>query len=148
MAVAATFIAVMAISGFLYFNRNNTVTPATGNEVVATEIEKASTEELDEFIRKNDVAVNTTTAVKNPVAGSSFANFDAAAVAVQVCCSRARSVWQTRGLNRGSETFWSRDGAAGAATSCDCRSEAAAYAKSADNNRIGCIAEPTSAGGV
>lgn len=50
MAVAASVTAIMAISGFLYFNNRNEIAPA-GNETVSTELKDVSTEELDAFIR-------------------------------------------------------------------------------------------------
>jgi hypothetical protein len=59
MAVAAIVTGIIALSGFLYFNRDKSIDPLTTNEVVANEIKKASTEELDEFLDKNDVAVST-----------------------------------------------------------------------------------------
>lgn len=50
MAVAASVTAIMAISGFLYFNNRNEIAPA-GNETVSTELKDVSTEELDAFIK-------------------------------------------------------------------------------------------------
>ena len=50
MAVAASITAIMAISGFLYFNNRNEISPA-GTEIVSNELKKVSSEELDAFIK-------------------------------------------------------------------------------------------------
>lgn len=55
LVVAALVAGVMALGGFFYFNDGSRAQNAT--ETAATFIEKASTEELDAFIRATDVFV-------------------------------------------------------------------------------------------
>jgi len=67
MAVAATIIGVMAVSGFFYFN--NRGSGATSDPVTA--VKKASTEELNDFIKTNavdatDIKTQITAQIKSP----------------------------------------------------------------------------------
>ncbi|MGZ5285712.1 MAG: hypothetical protein ACXWB9_00940 [Flavisolibacter sp.] len=66
MAVAATLTGIMAISGFLYFNNRNEISPA-GTETVSNELKQVSSEELDAFI-KSTTAGNQPSASDNVTA--------------------------------------------------------------------------------
>lgn len=63
MAVAAMFAGIMVISGFLYFNQTG-----NGSDPVASELKKASTEELDAFINSTTGTANSNTTQSNSVA--------------------------------------------------------------------------------
>lgn len=67
MAVAATMAGIMALAGITYFNRdsgNTAVAPVAAGDAVVKEIEKASTEELDAFLKTTDVTIASNTVAK------------------------------------------------------------------------------------
>jgi hypothetical protein len=64
VAAAAVVVGIIGLSGLAYFKSGSTTTPATP---VAIELKKASTEELNAFVKKTDVSLtDESTTAHNP----------------------------------------------------------------------------------
>jgi hypothetical protein len=73
VAAAAMVAGIIALSGIFYFNQDRSV--STGSDAIAKEVEKASTEELNAFIRST-TGLSTTTEQKSAITEEAKALLD------------------------------------------------------------------------